>query len=259
MKDVLLGARFLGRGLAWCAARPKQWLFGLIPALVSMILFTGLLVLLAYRADDVAGWLTPFADDWSKGARESLRLLTGVLLFGVGAFLSVLLFTAVTLLIGQPFYEALAVRVEESEGGAPPDPGTSLWLQIVRAIRDGIVLAAIALVFAVVFFALGFIPVVGQTVVPVVAACVSGFFLCGELTSIALDRRGLVRKERFALLRAHRASTVGFGALTVVIFLIPLGAVLFMPVAVAGATLYSRHLSPYPAKRLLPPDAPAPS
>jgi uncharacterized protein involved in cysteine biosynthesis len=83
--------------------------------------------------------------------------------------------------------------------------------------------------------------VVGQTVVPVVAALVSGYFLTLELTSIALERRGLRRRERFALLRRDRALSVGFGASVFVVFLIPLGAVLAMPGAVAGGTLLARE------------------
>jgi CysZ protein len=75
----------------------------------------------------------------------------------------------------------------------------------------------------------------------VIAACVSGYFLTGELTAIALERRGLMRRDRFALLKRHRALAVGFGAATLVVFLIPLGAVLAMPGAVAGATLLARE------------------
>ncbi|MEO5876062.1 MAG: EI24 domain-containing protein [Streptosporangiaceae bacterium] len=241
MKGFFEGVRYLIRGLQWCARHPRQWLFGLIPALITLVLFTGVLILLWSWTDDVAATVTPFADDWAGGPRDAVRLLAGLAIFGAAGFLSLILFTAVTLLIGQPFYEALAVRVEDSVGGAPPEPDTPLWQQIVRGVRDGLILGVAAVFFAVVFFALGFIPVIGQTVVPVLAACVSGYFLAGELTAIALERRGLRRKQRFALLRAHRAQAVGFGAATVVLFLIPLGAVLIMPGAVAGATLLARE------------------
>jgi uncharacterized protein involved in cysteine biosynthesis len=151
------------------------------------------------------------------------------------------LFTAVTLLIGGPFYEGIAVRVEQSQGGAPPEVDASLAVQLARGLRDSLVIGILALVFGVLFFVLGFIPLIGQTVVPVVAACVTGFFLSGELTAIALERRGLRRKDRFALLRKRWLLAVGFGAATVVLFLIPLGAVLAMPGAVAGGTLLARE------------------
>lgn len=234
--------RYLGRGLGWVAARPKQWLFGLIPAVATLLIFTGLLVLLGLNVGDLAAAVTPFADDWAGAARTTVRVIAGIALLGTAAFLALIAFTALTLLIGQPLYEALAVRVEDSTGGAPPEPDATLWQQFARGLRDGLILGAIAVVWAVLFFALGFIPVVGQTVVPAAAICVSGYFLAGELTAIAMERRGLRRKQRFALLKAHRATAVGFGAATVVLFLIPLGAVLFMPAAIAGATLLARDL-----------------
>ncbi|REE98505.1 CysZ protein [Thermomonospora umbrina] len=232
---------YLFRGFGWVARRPGQWLFGLIPAVIVLALYTALLVGLAVQVDDLAGWLTPFADDWSDGARRVVRTVASVALFGAGAFLALLTFTAATLLVGEPFYEKLAERVEDSQGGAPPEPDESLMTQIARAVRDALILGAVAVCFAVAFFAFGLLPVLGQTVVPAVAACVSGYLLAGELTSIALERRGVRRRERFALLRQNRPLVLGFGVATVLTFLIPLGAVLAMPAAVAGGTLLARE------------------
>lgn len=240
-KDFFTGVGYLLRGIGWVARHPAQWLFGLIPALIVLAVYVAALVFLAYRIDDLAGWATGFADGWSDAARTSLRVVAGIALYGSALFLAIITFTAVTLLVGDPFYEAIAVRVEESQGGAPPEPDVPLLVQIGRAVKDALILAAVALVFAVVFFACGFLPVVGQTVVPVVAALVSGYFLAGELTSIALERRGLRRRDRFARLKADRPLAVGFGAATFVVFLIPLGAVLAMPGAVAGGTLLARE------------------
>ncbi|MFC4048944.1 EI24 domain-containing protein [Actinomadura syzygii] len=239
-KDFFTGVGFLLRGLGWTARHPAQWLFGLIPALIVLVVYAAALVFLGFEIDDLAGWTTGFADGWSDAARTSARVVAGIAIFGSALFLAVITFTAVTLLVGDPFYEAIAVRVEESEGGAPPEPDVPLLVQIGRAVKDTVILGAVALCFAVVFFACGFLPLVGQTVVPVVAGLVSGYFLAGELTSVALERRGIRRKERFALLRRNRPLVLGFGAATVVVFLIPFGAVLAMPGAVAGATLLAR-------------------
>ncbi|RFS86710.1 hypothetical protein D0T12_08005 [Actinomadura spongiicola] len=223
------------------ARRPEQWLFGLIPALIVLVVYAAAFVFLAFQIDALAGWVTWFADDWSDTARKSARVTAGIAIYGASLFVAVLTFTAVTLLVGDPFYEAIAVRVEESQGGAPPEPDVPLLVQIGRAIKDTVLLGAIALGLAVVFFLCGFLPVLGQTVVPVVAALVSGYFLAGELTSIALERRGILRTERFARMKADRPLVVGFGAATFLAFIIPLGAVLLMPGAVAGATLLARE------------------
>ncbi|MFG2085781.1 MULTISPECIES: EI24 domain-containing protein [unclassified Spirillospora] len=240
-KDLFNGVGYLLRGIGWAARHPAQWLFGLIPALIVLAVYGAALSFLAFQIDDLAGWVTGFADDWSDAPRTSARVVAGIAIYGASLFLALITFTAVTLLVGDPFYEAIAVRVEESQGGAPPEPDVPLMVQIGRAVKDTLLLGAVALAFAVVFFACGFLPVVGQTVVPVTAALVSGYFLAGELMSIALERRGILRKERFRRMRANRPLVVGFGAATVVVFLIPLGAVLAMPGAVAGGTLLARE------------------
>jgi uncharacterized protein involved in cysteine biosynthesis len=241
LRDVVTGVGYLVRGLGWTARHPRQWLFGLIPALIALVLYAVALGFLVVYADDLAAAATPFADDWSEGGRQAVRIIVGIGVVGAGALFAVITFTALTLLIGEPFYERLAVRVEDSAGGAPPEADVPLVTQVLRGIGDAIVVGAFALLFAVFFFALGLVPAIGQTVVPVVAACVSGYFLSGELTSIALQRRGLRRRERFARLRRQRPLAVGFGAATFVLFLIPFGAVLAMPGAVAGGTLLARE------------------
>ncbi|MFB4313258.1 EI24 domain-containing protein [Actinomadura sp. 21ATH] len=239
--DFFDGVGYLFRGLGWVARHPLQWLFGLIPAVIVLVAYAAALGALAWNLDGVAGWLTPFADGWSEWPRTAARVVAGIAVFGASLFVAILTFTALTLLVGDPFYENISEKVEESQGGAPPEPDVPLMTQIGRAIKDALLLGLVALGFAVVFFACGFLPVVGQTVVPVVAAFVSGYFLTGELTSVAMDRRGVLRKERFALMKRRRPLVLGFGVATVVIFLIPLGAVLAMPGAVAGGTLLARE------------------
>ena len=241
IRDVVTGVGYLARGLGWTARHPRQWLFALIPAVIALVLYAAALALLIAYADDFAAAVTPFADRWSDGPRKAVRVIAGLGIVGAGALFAVITFTALTLLIGQPFYERLAVRVEESAGGAPPEADVPVVAQVLRGVGDTVVVGAFALCFAVLFFTLGLVPGFGQTVVPVVAAGVSGYFLSGELTSIALQRRGLRRRERFARLRRERPLAVGFGAATFVLFLIPLGAVFAMPGAVAGGTLLARE------------------
>lgn len=237
LRDFFAGAGYLGRGLGWTLRNPGQWLFGLVPALVALVLYGSALLALGWYAGDLAKTITPFADHWSQGIRQTLRVLTSLSLFGAGAFVAAVTYTGTVLAIGTPFYEKLAEQVD----GRLPGARQSLPAQFLRGIGDTIVLGLAATAFAVLFFALGFIPVIGQTVVPVLAATVTGYFLTGELTAIALERRGLARRERFLLLKANRSLAVGFGAATVVLFMIPLGAVVVMPGAIVGATLLARE------------------
>lgn len=242
MGDLVTGMRYLGRGQKWVLRNGRWFGFGLLPALITLVLYAAALTALAFWSDDLVAWATPFADDWGSPWAGLLRGTLTALLFASGLLLAVLTFTAATLLIGDPFYESLSEKVEESEGGAPEAPDRPLWREVWIALRDNVHVLLRAAGFAVLLFALGFVPVVGQTVVPVLGFAVSGFFLTVELTSVALQRRDVPVRERLRLLRGRKALALGFGVPLVLCFLVPLAAVFLMPGAVAGATLLARDL-----------------
>lgn len=233
-RDFTSGVGFFLQGFGWVARNGRWWLFGLIPALIAFAVYVVALIFLGTNAGDLAAFLTPFADSWSW--RELFRTLVGVALFLGGLAVAVLTFTALTLAIGEPFYERLsaAADVLETEDDQP------WWRTLPRSIRDSLITLCWVLLFTVPLFFLGFVPVVGQTVVPVLGALISGFFLTVELTTLALERRGMARKQRFALLRANKASALGFGVAVFALFLVPFVAIVAMPAAVAGAALLVR-------------------
>ncbi|MER7701682.1 EI24 domain-containing protein [Kitasatospora sp. NPDC097605] len=244
MRDLAAGMGYLAKGQKWVGRHGRWWAFGMIPALITLAGYAVALFFLGGWAGDIAEWATPFADSWSSLWQDLLRTTLAAVVFVGGLLLSVLTFTAVTLLVGQPFYEELCEKVDESEGGAPTPPDVPLWRELLVATRDSLFVLARAGGFGVLLFAAGFIPVVGQTVVPVLGFLVSGFFLTLELTSVALQRRGVAQRERLRLLRGRLGLALGFGVPLVLAFLVPLVTVVAMPGAVAGATLLARDLVP---------------
>ncbi|MCX4739410.1 EI24 domain-containing protein [Streptomyces antibioticus] len=244
MRDLGVGFRYLLKGQRWVARHGKQYGFGLLPGLITLVLYTAALVALAVWGADFVGWATPFADDWSSPWQGLFRGFLTVVLFALGLLLSVLTFTAVTLLIGQPFYESLSEKVDRdvSPDGTAPQSTLPLWRELWISARDSLRILARALVWGLLLFACGFIPLAGQTVVPVIGFFVTGFFLTEELTSVALQRRGVDLRARLALLRTRKALVWGFGTPLAVSFLVPFVAVFLMPGAVAGATLMAREL-----------------
>ncbi|MFJ7159550.1 EI24 domain-containing protein [Streptomyces sp. NPDC101118] len=243
MRDLAGGFRYLVSGQRWVVGHGRWLGFGLLPGLVSLLLYAGALIALGYGADDLTAWATPFADDWSSPWIGLFRGFLTFLVFSLGLFLAVITFTAVTLLIGQPFYESLSEQVDRSEGGEVPESGLPLWKELLISARDSLRILARVVLYGILLFALGFVPVIGQTVIPALGFCVSGFFLTQELTSVALQRRGVGLTDQLALLRGRRMLALGFGVPLVLSFLVPLVAVFLMPGAVAGATLMVRDLT----------------
>ncbi|CAM5431546.1 membrane protein [Streptomyces avidinii] len=242
MRDLAGGFGYLLAGQRW-VFRHGRWLgFGLLPGLVSLVLYAGALIGLGYGADDLTAWATPFADGWSSPWLGLFRGFLTALLYALGLFLAVITFTAVTLLVGQPFYESLSEQVDRSEGGEVPESGLTLGQELWISARDSLRILGRVLLYGILLFALGFVPGLGQTVVPVIGFCVSGYFLTQELTSVALMRRRVLLTEQLAMMRTRRMLALGFGVPLVLAFLVPFVAVFLMPGAVAGATLMARGL-----------------
>jgi CysZ protein len=244
MRDLGAGFGHLLKGQRWVARHGRSYGFGLLPGLITLVLYAAALTALALWGEDLVAWATPFADDWSSPWPGLFRGFLTAVLFALALLLAVLTFTAVTLLVGQPFYESLSERVDRdvSPDGTAPESGLPLWRDLWVSGRDSLRILVRAALWGVLLFALGFIPVVGQTVVPVIGFFVTGFFLTEELASVALQRRGVQLRERLALLRSRKLLVWGFGTPLGLAFLVPFVAVFLMPGAVAGATLLAREL-----------------
>jgi CysZ protein len=236
------GAALLGRGLGMILRRPGLLLLGLVPAVITGIVFLAAFGTLLYFISDVAGAATWFADDWSPGWRNAVRFVAAVGILGAAGLIGVVLFTTVTLLVGDPFYEKISEEIDEQAGGVPGAVTPSFWRALRRNLVDSVRLLLLSMLVGIPLFAASFIPAVGQTVVPVVGAAVGGWFLAIELVGIPFARRGLRLADRRRVLGAHRATALGFGVSVFLCFLIPLGAILVMPAAVSGATLLTRRV-----------------
>ncbi|MDN4641155.1 EI24 domain-containing protein [Agreia sp. PsM10] len=235
------GTAYLGRGLKMWGTDPRLMLVGALPALIVAAVYLAALIVLFVNAPALAEWATPFADGWPEGWRTAVRIAAIIAFVGLGALLVVYTYTAITLAVGDPFYEKIWRSVENRLGGIRNEVEMPFWPALRRGILDAVRILVATAAIGLGLFVLGFIPIVGQTVVPIVGAAVAGWFLALELTGKAFDARGRSLKDRRRALAAIRPTALGFGVASYLVFLIPFGAVFVMPAAVAGATLLSRE------------------
>jgi CysZ protein len=247
VRQFLSGASLLGRGLELVLRSPRLLALGLFPAFIAGILYVVALVFLIRFLPDLARFSTGFAAHWAAGLRNLLEVLAGIAIVGVAVLLGLLAFTAVTLAIGDPFYERISELVEHRYGGVPDAVEVGFWRSLGRSVVDSTRLITLSIVVGVPLFLLGLIPVVGQVVSPVLGALAGGWLLAVELTGSPFQRRGQRLRDRRRVLRANRPQALGFGVAVFLCFLIPLGAILLMPAAIAGATLLARRVLGQPA------------
>ena len=242
----LAGGADVLRGIGVFLRTPGVRLLGILPVVLAALIVLALLGLLVVYLDELADALTPFADRWDESTRTLVRVGAGLALLLGSTVVLVVSFTVIAQIIGQPFYERISDRVEHQLGAPPAGAGAPWWRTFPRASLESALLLALTLATTAPLFVLGLVPVLGQTVVPVVQAVVAGFFLSVELLAIPLERRGLHLAGRLRFVWRHRAQTLGFGITAFLLFLVPLMNVLAMPGAVVGATLLVRRLSGEP-------------
>jgi CysZ protein len=246
------GFATLFRGFAYWKRRPDLMLLGLLPAAIVAAGIVVLAIVIIGAGEGFIGWLTPFADAWDPAWRTVLRIgLTLALLIGF-VVIAAFTFTAVTLLIGDWFYERIWRAVEDQLGGFVPGREPRFWRTVVDSLR----LVFPAVLTAILVSVLGLIPVVGTVLATVLSFVFAGRILARELTTRPMEGRGLARAERTALLKLRPRRVLGFGVAVQLCFLIPGGAIIVMPAAVAGATHLTRDLlAVAPAPGPVPPAA----
>jgi CysZ protein len=241
-REFFAGAGFLGRGLKLWVTSPRLMLLGALPALIVGIVYVAGIVILLVNLESISVAISPFASGWDEPWRTGMRVVAGAAVAAAGILLLAYTFVAVTLLVGDPFYERIWRAVETDLGNAPAAQQHGLLRGLLRSVADAVRLVSLAILVALLLLACGLIPGLGQLLALVLGALFGGWILTLELTGFAFDARGFTLSQRRRMLRARRARSLGFGVLTYVLFLIPGAAVVVMPAAVAGAAMLSRDV-----------------
>lgn len=235
------GVGLLFRGFRAWGTSPRAMLIGLVPGLLTSLVFGAAIITLLANIDHVTVALTGFAEDWAEFWLMGLRILVGAAVIGAAALVTVYTFTVVTLAIGAPFFERISHAVDDRIGPVAEGEPVPMLRGILRGIGEGLAVLLLTIFVGLGLVLLGLVPVVGSITAAVIGAMTGGWFLSLELTAAAFERRGIRFKGRRRMLGQRRSVTLGFGVAAFLLFLVPLGAVATMPAAVAGATLLTRR------------------
>ncbi|WP_258132313.1 EI24 domain-containing protein [Microbacterium sp. MYb62] len=238
IREFATGIRTLLRGFGLWRTRPGLMVLGLIPAVIALLVLAAAVVPLVIGMPSVSAWLTPFAEGWIEPWKGLLRAAVGFVVVAAALALASVVFSALTLTIGDPFYQRIWHAVEVDLGHAPPADGGSFW----TTLGEGLRLVLLGILIAILVLLIGLVPAVGGFLGPIAGVVLTGRLLARELTGRAFDARDLSPADRAALFSGSRARVLGFGVATQLCFLIPGGAVAIMPAAVAGSTMLARDM-----------------
>ena len=200
---------------------PKLILLCVIPYIIGIAAFAGSIGLSFSYKENFAEWIVGGYASWLVVSFEWLSFLIGILLSGVIGILCMLL-------LGGFFIECLIENVLRKRGFNLPEHESIKILirSVTRGLRDDVVRLIYIVFLIVISIICGFIPVL-FFIPPILAAFLVGFDLI-DLPLTLLEHRF---RDRWIFIKQNLLEVVALGAVFSVIMLVPLGGIVFLPVA----------------------------
>lgn len=244
------GASYLLQGIR-LITRPGLRRFVIAPLLVNVVVFAAGISVGVIWFEGFIGGLQAWVPAWLHWLDWILwplfvLLLLALIFYGFGL---------VANLIAAPFNSLLAEQTQRFLTGQTQNQETSLWRllkDLVPTLFDELRKILYALVLAIPFLLLLFVPVVG----PILWFLYTAWIFAFQYSDYPLGNHGLKFKEIRRRLKERRLTSLGFGAAVAAMSMAPVLNFIVMPAAVAGAAALwlrepkptSRHQGPHQSR-----------
>ena len=231
MKDLFNGPRYLLQGFA-LLSQPKLRRFVIIPLLINLLLFSGMIIWAYGWVDGATQWMVSRLPSWLQW----LSVIVVPLFWATSLVVIFYGFSVVANLIGAPFNGVLAEAVEAHLTGKT---FSSNWREVLHDIPP----ALLSELRKLVYYLLRALPLLVMLWIPLVnlpATVLWVLFGAWMMTVQYLDfpmaNHRLFFADQRRRLRKRPFLAWSFGGLVMLCTMIPLVNFIVMPAAVAGAT-----------------------
>lgn len=208
--------------------------FVIMPILLNILLLSGLLWLFTSRFSTWLESMLTFIPDWLSWLSSILLILAVLMLLCIFYFM----FTTLSGFIAAPFNALLAEKVEKMLTGESLVEGSAVDFlkDIPRMLKRELQKLTYSLPKIIGLFLLGFIPVIGQSIIPVLAFLFTVWMMAIQYCDYPFDNHKVAFQSMKNELAQKRTLTLTFGALVTLCTFVPLINLVIIPVAVCGAT-----------------------
>lgn len=217
------------------AMLPKIRRFVLIPLLLNILIIGGAFSYILLHLDVwVTTLVTTFLPNWLNWLYYLLMPLITISFIISFSYL----FSILANLIAAPFNGLLAECLE-AQLTAQKMPDTSirdLIYDMPRIFKREWQKLSYYIPKIIGLFIFSFIPIIGQTIGPLLWFVFSSWMMCIQYSDYAFDNHKVSFKIMSETLKQHRSKNFTFGATVLLCTMIPLLNIVIMPVAVCGAT-----------------------
>ncbi len=246
MTNFISGFGYNFKGLGYLTSHRELWKFVVIPFLISIVIFAGLVSFyfgyfsqilaflqrpfVALDVTDPQGFLSYVLD----GVLWFVRQLLTVVVFAVSSVFMAVLGYFIVNIVSAPFYEAMADKIMGLHGRVQTGnvAVTGLVKKWIHAIKFELVKIASYIVITVIFGLLSLIPVVGM-LFSILGLVISSWYFAFGLTAYPMVERVTPLSQMFLWGRQNKMRLVGFG----IPALIPFLGLFILQIQVVGGTL----------------------
>ncbi len=208
--------------------------FVIIPLVVNVLLFSAAFYYLYLQLEELFAYINGYLPDWLSWLNVILWPIAIIIVLVVFSFI----FSSVANWIAAPFNGLLSEKVECYLTGkpAPESSFSDLMKEIPRALGREWTKLVYYIPKALGCLILFFIPIIGQTVAPILWFLFSAWMMAIQYCDYPFDNH----KRSFTIMRDQlkqdRGSALSFGFMTTIFSMIPIVNFIVMPVAICGAT-----------------------
>lgn len=229
--DIMQGATCLGRGFH-LIRQPEVRLYVIMPLLINIILFGGLLWL-GYQQ------FSPMVESLMShvpGFLEFLRWFIWIVITLLTAIIVFFSFTPIANVIAAPFNALLSEKIEIRLTGKAVSSGISFYAMIKISVLSQLGKLLYIALCSLALLLISLVPVI-NIIAPVLWVIFGSWLLSLEYLDYPMGNHDLRFSDQKKILAQRRGLALGFGGAVMVLTSIPLINFIVMPVAVAGATL----------------------
>ncbi|MFD1260015.1 sulfate transporter CysZ [Entomomonas asaccharolytica] len=208
--------------------------FVILPMLANIIVMS---LLLWWFFAQISSWLDigmHYLPSWLQW----LSYVASFIIIVIMAIFFCYFFSLITNIIAAPFNGILAEHVEAKLTNQPA-PETTIWTllkDIPRILKRELYKLLYYIVWAIPLLFLYFLPVVGQTVAPIIWFIFTAWMINIQYADYAFDNHKVSFSTMRQMLAQDRVDNLVFGSLVSLFTMIPLLNLIIMPVAVCGST-----------------------
>lgn len=229
--DIMQGATCLGRGFH-LIRQPEVRLYVIMPLLINIILFGGLLWL-GYQQ------FSPMVESLMShvpGFLEFLRWFIWIVITLLTVIIVFFSFTPIANVIAAPFNALLSEKIEIRLTGKAVSSGISFYAMIKISVISQLGKLLYIALWSLALVLISLVPLI-NIIAPVLWVIFGSWLLSLEYLDYPMGNHGLRFSDQKKILAKRRGLALGFGGAVMVLTSIPLINFIVMPVAVAGATL----------------------